>query len=82
MMNISAYQAYGHYTPVADARLRTHLFKDGEDIDGLAHFYYGDRRLWPLIAERNSINDVRRIAPGTVLLIPETELEDGLFESA
>jgi nucleoid-associated protein YgaU len=78
---ISAYQIYGVYSPPSDARLRTHLFKEGEDIDGLADLYYGDRRLWELIADRNGIEDARKIAPGTILLIPEAELEDGLFES-
>ena len=51
-------------------------------MTGVAHRFYGDWRLWKVIADRNDIVDARQIAPGTVLLIPELPLEKGAFEVA
>lgn len=81
MRSLSPYQRYGELSPVSDAHLVRHEFIEGETIDGLAHRYWGDRTLWRAIADRNRINDVRQIAPGTVLLIPEMPVERGMFES-
>ena len=36
----------------------------------IAHREYGDTALWRLIAEANRLDDVRRLVPGTVLVIP------------
>lgn len=80
LRSLSPYEFYGEPTPIEDTVLIEHLFTDGETISGLAHRYYGDWQLWRRIAERNQIEDVRRIAPGTVLLIPERPLELGVFE--
>lgn len=79
--SVSPYELYGAPTPIEDAVLIEHLFIAGETISGLAHRYYGDWKLWRRIAERNRIDDVRRIAPGTALLIPEQTLEIGVYES-
>ncbi len=79
--SISPFERFGGYSPIEDAALTVHLFAAGETVSGLAHKYYGDWRLWRTIADRNSIPDVRRIAPGTQLLIPATQLETGAFES-
>ena len=82
MRSISPYERYGEQTPITAARLRQHLFVAGETLHGLAHRYLEDWRLWRLIADENGITDVRRVAPGTVLLIPVTPLQTGRFESA
>ncbi len=76
--SVSPYEYYGAPAPIADAALTEHLFVAGETISGVAHRYYDDWRLWRVIAERNKIADVRRIAPGTTLLIPQRPLEEFL----
>lgn len=78
MRSVSPYERFGEVSPVADAFLTVHTLDASETITGLAHRYYGDWRLWRLIADRNGIVDARRIAPGTILLIPERPLERGI----
>lgn len=78
--SVSPFEFYGTITSVEDAILIEHLFVAGETISGLAQRYYDDWRLWRIIAERNKIGDVRQVAPGTILLIPERPLETGDFE--
>jgi nucleoid-associated protein YgaU len=82
MRGISAYEKYGSFRPETDANLIEHTFNVSETLDGLAHFYYGDRTKWTVIADRNGIVDARKIAPGTRLLIPELQPETGDFQSA
>ena len=79
--SISPFEFYGAANPTSDALLVEHLFVAGDTISGLAHRYFGDWKLWRIIADRNNISDVRQIAPGTILLIPEQPLEIGVFES-
>jgi nucleoid-associated protein YgaU len=78
--SISPYERLGVYRPNEDANLQEHVFRDRDTISGLAHRYFGDWRLWRLIANRNEIEDVRRIPVGKVLLIPERPLERGIYE--
>lgn len=78
--SISPYERFGQYRPDEDANLREHIFRDGDTISGLAHRYFGDWRLWRLIATRNKLEDVRKIPSGKMLLIPERPLEKGRFE--
>lgn len=82
MRSISPYERYGELSPQTDAHLVSHVFVAGETLDGLAHRYFKDWRLWRLIADRNNIADARQIAPGTALLIPQAPLQEGRFESA
>lgn len=79
--SISPYERYGQSRPATDAHLREHILKAGETISGLAHRYYGDWRLWRILADRNQIVDVRRLEPGDKLLIPELPPQRGLYES-
>jgi len=80
MRSISPYERFGEFRPDEDANLVEHTFVDGQTISGLAHRYYGDWRLWRLIADRNQVEDVRKIPSGRVLLIPQRPLEKGRFE--
>ncbi|HXG23678.1 MAG TPA: hypothetical protein VNJ09_03915 [Chthonomonadales bacterium] len=80
MRSISPYERFGQYRPDEDANLEEYIWTDGDTITGLAHRKYGDWRLWRTIADRNQILDVRAIASGTVLLIPERPLEKGIYE--
>ena len=82
MRSISPYERHGQYRPEEDANLQEYVFNDSDTVTGLAHRFYGDWRLWRLIADRNDIVDVRKIPSGTVLLIPERPLERGRFEIA
>jgi hypothetical protein len=79
--SISPYERYGKFNPQTDANLRVHVFDATETITGLAHRYFGDWRLWRLIANRNDIRDARQIAPGTQLLIPLKPQQRGRYES-
>lgn len=80
--SISPYERWGEpaaWAPAAGAR--EHVYNATQTLSGLAHHYYGDWRLWRLIADANGIIDPRRIEPGTRLLIPPRPLERGAFES-
>ncbi|HEX8747380.1 MAG TPA: hypothetical protein VF717_09275 [Pyrinomonadaceae bacterium] len=79
--SISPFRRYGHFNPQTEERLRVHVVAFGENIDGITHRYWGDRRFWREIATRNNIADPRKLEPGTTLLIPEAPLESGLFNS-
>lgn len=79
--SISPFERYGTPTPDADASLRIHVVDATDTISGLAERYFGDWRMWRLIADRNDITDVRKLVPGTELLIPKRPLETGRYES-
>jgi hypothetical protein len=52
------------------AGLHTHVVRDGDSIQGIAHSAYGDPARWRTIAEANGIDDPVRLRRGTVLSIP------------
>ncbi|HEX8177851.1 MAG TPA: LysM peptidoglycan-binding domain-containing protein [Pyrinomonadaceae bacterium] len=79
--SISPFRRYGQFNPQAEERLQIHVVAFGENIDGICHRYWGDRRFWREIADRNNISDPRRLEPGTILLIPEAPVESGLYDS-
>jgi nucleoid-associated protein YgaU len=48
-----------------------YVWKDGDEIDQLAHIYLGNPSSWWLILDANpNIHDVFSIEPGTVIRIP------------
>jgi len=81
MRSVTPYERLGAPSPEPDAYLDETIFRAGDTISGLAHRFYGDWRLWRLIAEKNGLADVRKIEPGTRLLIPPQPLESGRYES-
>lgn len=81
MRSITPYERFGKPSPAADAGLVEFTFRAMDTITGLADLFYGDWRLWRVIADHNSIVDVRTIEPGTVLVIPPRPLERGRYES-
>lgn len=81
MRSISPYERYGKAAPASDASLQVHTFLVSDTISNIADRYFGDWRLWRLIADRNSITDVRQITPGTQIIIPKRPLERGRYES-
>ncbi len=81
MRSITPYERFGKAVPQADADLQEYVFCALDTISGVAHRFYGDWRLWRVIAERNNIVDVRTIDSGSVLLIPARPLESGRYES-
>jgi len=50
---------------------KTHTVKLGDTLQLIAHQYYEDASLWREVALANSIDDPRRLAPGSVLTIPK-----------
>lgn len=52
------------------AGLRTHVVRDGDSIQSVAHAAYGDPTHWRRIAEANGIDDPLHLPRGTVLSIP------------
>jgi hypothetical protein len=48
---------------------RLRRIREGETLAGIAYEEYGDANTWRYLAETNSIDDPRRIKPGTVLLV-------------
>jgi nucleoid-associated protein YgaU len=81
MRSITPYERLGSSVPQSDADLQEYIFCAGDTISGIAVRFYGDWRLWRVIADRNGIVDVRTIEPGTMLLIPARPLESGRYES-
>jgi nucleoid-associated protein YgaU len=81
MYTQTPYERYGKANPEPDAFLQEWIFRAGDTLSGIAHRFFGDWRLWRVIADRNSIVDVRTIAIGTRLLIPARPLESGRYES-
>lgn len=79
--SVSPYERYGKAKQNQDATLQIHRFAATDTISALAQKYYGDWRLWRIIAECNKIQDVRQIEVGTQLLIPRRPLEIGRYES-
>ena len=43
---------------------------EGDTLGWIAHREYGETRLWRRIADANRLGAVRRLVPGTVLVIP------------
>jgi nucleoid-associated protein YgaU len=79
--SITPYERFGESNPDADAFLEEYSVKAGDTISGIAHRFYGDWRLWRLIADRNALVDVRELTVGATLLIPRKPLEQGRYES-
>jgi hypothetical protein len=52
------------------AGMRTHVVRDGDSIQSVAHSAYGDPTLWRRIAEANDIDDPLSLPRGSVLTIP------------
>ena len=52
------------------AGLSTHVVRDGDSLQSVAHQAYGDPTLWRRIAEANGIDDPMSLPRGTVLSIP------------
>lgn len=80
-ISISPFQRHSAPVPVEDALVEVHVFAAGESLSLIAQRRYGDWRLWQEIADYNGIEDARRVAPGTSLVIPPRRLEDGRYES-
>jgi len=79
--SITPFERFGRFNPEADSRLVEYVFRALDTFSDIAHRFYGDWRLWRVIAARNNITDVRVVEPGTVLLIPPRPLESGRYES-
>ncbi|MHB8928943.1 MAG: CIS tube protein, partial [Bacillota bacterium] len=58
-------------------RTKLRALRQGETLSALAHEEYGNAGQWRLIAERNRIDDPRRVAPGTLLEIPPLPKSSG-----
>lgn len=49
---------------------REHTTKEGERLDSLAGRFYGNARLWWIIAAASGIGWGMQVPPGTLLLVP------------
>ena len=50
---------------------RLHIVQAGDTLLGIAYQEYGDPNRWRLIADANRLEDVHRLRPGSVLIIPQ-----------
>jgi len=50
-----------------------HIVREGETLSEISHKYYGSANKWRIIldANRDAIEDVSKLKPGTKLIIPE-----------
>jgi hypothetical protein len=60
-------------TTRAQAGARSHVIRDGDSLQSIAHLIYGDPVPWRTIAEANAIDDPMRLQRGTELAIPLLE---------
>ncbi len=81
MRSVTPYERFGEPNPRPDASFEECIFRAGDTLSGVAHRFYQDWRAWRVIADKNSIVDVRQIPIGTRLLIPPRPLESGRYES-
>lgn len=81
MRSLTPYERFGEPNPDDDAYVEEYTVKAGDTLTGIAHRCYGDWRLWRLIADRNSLVDVRVLPIGVSLLLPPKPLEKGRYES-
>ena len=79
--SVSPYERLGEHVPPAETGARTHLFREGDTLTGIAYAFLGDWRDWRVVARRNGIRDPRRIEPGTPLIVPAPQPQGGRFES-
>jgi hypothetical protein len=49
---------------------QTWLVAEGDTLDGIAHRVYGSPDYWRGIAEANALANPRRLAPGSILVLP------------
>jgi Contractile injection system tube protein/LysM domain len=56
-------------------RTKVRRVQRGETVSRVAGTEYGDPRQWRAIAEFNDLDDPRRVAPGTVLVVPRNTSE-------
>lgn len=52
---------------------KTHRVKEGETLNLISSKEYGDPALWRIIADENRLQDPRRLAVGSLLVIPPIE---------
>jgi nucleoid-associated protein YgaU len=70
-------QTTGHEVPTTlknePAPTRFHIVQKGDTLSGISAKYYGSPNQWPKIvaANRSTISDPDKLAPGTRLVIPE-----------
>jgi hypothetical protein len=57
-------------TTRADARLRSHVVREGDSLQSIAFHYYQDATRWPTIAEHNRIDNPLALRRGHRLTIP------------
>src|SRR4051812_27921082 len=60
-------------TTRAIAGLGSHVVRDGDTLQSIAHASYGDPTLWRPIAEANHIDDPMRLRRGAALSIPRID---------
>lgn len=66
----------GHPTVEQAGKIKTqkfHIIRQGETLSEISHKYYGSANKWRMIldANRNEIEDVSKLKPGTKIIIPE-----------
>jgi nucleoid-associated protein YgaU len=59
--------------PSSPDRTHSHVLRVGETLSSVASRYYDRAGEWRRIADRNRIEDPRRLPTGQVLLVPRIE---------
>jgi hypothetical protein len=52
---------------------RVWIVKEGDTLAWIAYKEYGDPSLWRTLADANKLQHVRRLCPGTQLMVPDAE---------
>ncbi len=65
----------GHPTVEQTGKIKTqkfHIIRQGETLSEISHKYYGSANKWRMIldANRDEIEDVSKLKPGTKIIIP------------
>ena len=60
-------------TTIGLAGLATHVVRDGDTLQSIAHKTYGDPNRWRLVAEANGVDNPLHLRRGTPLNLPRLD---------
>lgn len=67
---------------VSESYYTSYPVKNNDTYHGIAHNFYGDRRLWWIITKFNKIDNVIDLPkPGTIIKVPSIEIVNSIINT-